>query len=149
MANLGQMVRDAGNNFATGVKAAGEALRIPADAADVTRRMYANDMGVDVIGHLHWRDSRVGRWTFIGQATCASSDEWKAKMLEPQPSPWAKILQDHVAPLSFLGVPHHVERRTLLLLVSENTKLVVDRIRLTLMLDVTTTSESATSWTRL
>jgi hypothetical protein len=143
VAELGGLVRAAGNDFAAGVQAAGDDLKIPASAEGVPRRMYANDMGVDLIGHLHWQDSRIGRWTFIGQATCASSDEWKAKIQEPQPAPWAKLLKEHVPPLPFLGVPHHVEKNTLLLLVSENTRLVVDRIRLAMMLDAVTEPERA------
>lgn len=143
VAKFGALAREAKNNFADGLMAAGEILQVPTDPQAVVHPAYANDGGVDIIGHLSWRDRRLGRWVFIGQATCASSEEWKAKIQEPRDSTWSRFLQDEVPPIAFLGVPHHVEASTLRLLVTSNERIVVDRLRLRAMLDEVTAEEKS------
>ena len=129
VANVGRGGRRSGY-FDDAVMEAGESvgLRPTPDAAP--RRMYANDEGVDTLGHLPWEDDRNACWTFIGQATCASSDEWPRKLNEPSPLQWRGFLGIHTMPLPFLAVPHHVGRPMFEYLVSLDARMVLDRLRL-------------------
>ena len=101
-------------------------------APDVAaRRKRAHDEGVDVLCHLGWEpDLRPGSWGFIGQVTVAKSDSWNRKIKEPDPGSWRGRLGTRVPPLSFLAVPHHVERQTMEWLTGEGPAIVLDRLRL-------------------
>jgi hypothetical protein len=129
--DLGNL-RDAHPNFHDAVFAAGTAIGLEPSPSAASSAAAARDEGVDTIGHWDWGDRRPGRWTVIGQATCGKSTTWKRKMAEPGAGIWSTRLADHVHPLGFLAVPHHVEDRFFYYLVENGERSVVDRIRLAL-----------------
>jgi hypothetical protein len=130
-ADLGNL-RDLHASFHDAVVAAGTAVGLEPNPSAASSATAARDEGVDTIGHWDWGDRRPGRWMIIGQATCGTSTTWKRKMAEPSPGIWSTRLGDHVYPLGFLAVPHHVEDRFLYYLVEDGERSVVDRIRLAL-----------------
>jgi hypothetical protein len=79
---------------------------------------------------LDWGDQRAGRWTFVGQVTCARSDDWEKKAGEAKRGRWRLILGDDLEPTPFLAVPHHVEDIVMKKLVVDVKSLVLDRLRL-------------------
>jgi hypothetical protein len=129
--DLGNL-RDLHTNFHDAVFAAGAAIGLEPSPSAASSATAAKDEGVDTIGHWDWGDRRPGRWTIIGQATCGKSTTWKRKMAEPSPGIWSTRLGEHVHPLGFLAVPHHVEDRFLYYLVEDGERSVIDRIRLAL-----------------
>lgn len=94
------------------------------------RSRWAQDTGVDTIGHVSWGDTRGGAWTVIGQATCARSDAWEGKLDEPKSAVWSHFLNVLPHPMVFLAVPHHVEANHLNVLVQAERGIVLDRLRL-------------------
>ena len=112
--------------------ATAETLGLKAMPGGVIKSRYAKDEGVDVLGVFDWNDDlRPGRWTFIGQVTCAKSDEWKKKLGEPSPMKWMNLLGVKVPPVTFLAVPYHVQHGHLLSLVTDRAAAVLDRVRMT------------------
>lgn len=91
---------------------------------------HAKDAGVDTLGTMIWPDRRQGQWVFIGQATCGSSSTWKRKLKEPEGERWRGYLQESLAPLPFLAVPHHVDRRQWADLMEPKIGVILDRLRL-------------------
>jgi hypothetical protein len=103
---------------------------LTADVAGVILSRAANDEGVDTVAHHSWGDDRAGRWTLIGQATLEKSDGWRKKLREPSPNLYRDLFREHVLPLPFLAVPHHVEPLHLEKLVQDSGSVVLDRLRL-------------------
>lgn len=93
-------------------------------------RKAAHDAGVDVVSHLWQRDHRPGRWLFLGQVTCGTSDTWSNKIGDPKVEAWRQWLGDILAPQAFLAVPHHVEVLHLGSLLQDGRAMVLDRLRL-------------------
>jgi hypothetical protein len=127
--NMGRAGRESGQ-FDDAVMAAGEAVGLRPTPGAATRRVYANDEKVDALAHLRWDDDRAACWTFIGQATCAASDEWPRKLAEVAPNIWRDYLGIQTFPLPFLAVPHHVGRPMFDYLVRQEARMVLDRLRL-------------------
>lgn len=119
--------------FVTRLETAASLLGLRADATAAARAVFAQDEGVDVLASNVWPDQRAGQWIWLGQATCASSDKWKAKITEPSPKQWEKFLLESIRPAAFLAVPHHVDDRVFeWLLQKGNDATVLDRLRLVL-----------------
>jgi hypothetical protein len=127
--NLGGERRNAAS-FDHALARVGERIELRATPEATVRRRHAQDESVDAIAHLGWGDLRPGHWIFIGQATCAKSEEWDAKLSEPARGQFRALLGSHVAPHAFLAIPHHVEARHLYWLTSRREAIVLDRIRL-------------------
>jgi hypothetical protein len=119
-------------NFSDALTAIGADAGLSPAPDDASTRTNAQDEGVDTVAHLTLGDLRAGHWTFIGQATCASSEEWDRKFSEPSPSQFAPLLGSLVLPFPFLAVPHHIDRRHLHWLTRRR-GVVLDRIRLARM----------------
>ena len=120
----------AAGNFRDAVRAAGDQIRVDSAPEGAVSREAANDEGVDTIGHLSWGDTRPGHWLFIGQVTVGRSNTWQAKIKQPQPPQWEKLLGSYIRPAAFLAVPHHVEEVHLQAITEGTSRLVVDRLRL-------------------
>lgn len=112
------------------VRDVAEAVGLVAAPEAASSREHANEEGVDTVSHLSWGDVRAGHWVFIGQATCARSNEWESKIHEPRPPQWAALLSCVIRPVPYLAVPHHVEDEHLLNLSANAARLVLDRLRL-------------------
>lgn len=131
---MGALSRESPGGFEATMVRLGKALDMPTYPNAVVRRVAANDAKVDVVGHLDWKDKRKGRWMYIGQVTCARSDEWHGKIHEPVPDDWMQFLGEILPPAAFLAVPHHVEDETIAYM--ENIRRsIIDRIHLVLNLD--------------
>jgi hypothetical protein len=116
--------------FAELVVNVGDAVGLIGAPASAAYRTHANEEGVDTVSHLSWGDQRAGHWVFIGQATCAKSNEWARKIQEPRPEQWASLITSVVPPIGYLAVPHHVEDEQLSNLSRNHGRLVLDRLRL-------------------
>lgn len=136
VANVGAISRNNSFDFEKTILEVSEAVNIRMDPNAAIRRSSANDAGVDVLGHLDWEDRRPGRWTVLGQATCAKSDSWYAKIAEPKPPTWKRIMGDNTSPLPFLAVPHHVEAKAFDYLNEGEEIAVIDRPKLVPRFDV-------------
>ena len=131
VARLSKAQRGA-KGFVDTLKQVCEAVGLEHDVSNVILSHSANDAGVDTVAHNSWDDQRPGKWTLIGQATLAISDNWPVKLAEPKSPLWATMFKEHVQPLPFLAVPHHVEPLHLRKLVQDSGKVVLDRLRLAL-----------------
>jgi len=127
--DTGEVGRGTGD-FRALVRNVAERLELIAAPDAASSRAAANEEGVDTVSHLSWGDVRPGHWVFIGQATCAQSNEWARKVLEPKPPQWGPLLSCVVKPLAYLAVPHHVESAHLLYISNSSERLVLDRLRL-------------------
>jgi hypothetical protein len=125
----GQAGRE-GGGFAELVRKVADAVRLVSAPEGAIFRTRAKEEGVDTVSHLCWGDQRAGHWVFIGQATCARSNEWEAKIEEPRPEQWSDLLTCVVPPIAYLAVPHHVEDAQLDALSRNHGRLVLDRLRL-------------------
>ncbi|MCR2812883.1 hypothetical protein [Microbacterium sp. zg.Y1084] len=106
---FGEIGRDATLSFEQSMNQLSQRMTIAMNPNAVVRRVSAQDAGVDVVGHLDWQDTRVGRWLFIGQVTCARSDEWHTKIYDAVPDDWMAYFGETVPPVPFLALPYHVE----------------------------------------
>jgi hypothetical protein len=97
--------------------------------APVPVSLAANDEGLDVLAHADWRDSRAGRWVFVGQATVAKSDQWESKASDASASQWMDLLSERLRPAGFLAVPHHIQNDHWSHLLYTD-RLLLDRLRL-------------------
>jgi len=125
----------AGNFLATATGAAKLlGLRFVPSAAPI--HTSAKDEGVDTISMMGWPadDRPAGQWIFVGQATLARTNEWYKKLMEPRVDHWALRFSQPLHPLRFLAVPHQASRDHLAHLVSANSGLVIDRLRITISL---------------
>jgi hypothetical protein len=129
--NFGRIRRDT-SPFLAAVEKACPAVKLKYSIPDLPISKRAQDENVDTIAHLHWGDRRPGTWCFIGQVTCAKSDDWEQKLDEPKPATWGPLLGVVPHPMVFLAVPHHVEEGYLEKLVSSQRGIVLDRLRLTM-----------------
>lgn len=136
MTNRGLLTFDTGaagrdpGGFADLVRAVGDSVDLIAAPSAGPHRTHAKEEGVDTVSHLSWGDKRGGHWVFIGQATCAKSNEWARKIEEPRAEQWGPLLTCVVAPIPYLAVPHHVEDEHLMVLSRSHGRLVLDRLRL-------------------
>lgn len=136
MRNRGLLTSDTGNagrgkgDFQSVVKNVADEVGLIAAPEGAAFREGANEEGVDTVSHLSWGDTRAGHWVFIGQATCAKSNQWQRKIAEPKPAQWAGLLTCAVKPAAYLAVPHHVEDAHLHYLSEGTERLVLDRLRL-------------------
>ena len=124
-------IRRRAGSFEEALRAACECIGLKAapDAAPTLAR--AHDEGVDVLCHIGWeQDLRPGTWGFIGQVTVGKSDSWRRKVKEPSPGTWALLASTLVRPMTFLAVPHHVERPMMEKLTVDGQAVVLDRLRL-------------------
>lgn len=130
--------------FSAVLMRAATALGIPFDPDAAPTSMSAKDEGVDTLAILGWPTDkrRGGQWLFLGQATVAASNEWQKKLSEPRRDHWRSRLMQPISPQRFLVVPHHVGAEHLSRLVSDDTGLIIDRMRLTLTLDDVSADES-------
>jgi len=127
--DTGALGRGAGR-FGELVVSVGEAVGLIGDPGRAIYRTHANEEGVDTVSHLSWGDLRAGHWVFIGQATCAKSNEWARKIEEPRPEQWGDLITCVVPPIGYLAVPHHVEDEQIMYLSRNHRRLVLDRLRL-------------------
>lgn len=126
---VGPLSRSNGFNFARTMSALGDALAIPINGNGSARRHNANDEDVDIVAHLDWGAHRAGRWIFIGQVTCAVSDDWRSKAQEPAVNDWQKFFGEVIAPVPFLAIPHHADDLTFKYVTSKAVN-VLDRTRI-------------------
>jgi len=105
------------------------AFNVTPEAAVI--RTQAQEEGVDVVAHFEWGDTRPAHWAYIFQATCARSDAWPAKLMEPSEDMWRKMLGLYHSPRALLAVPHHVSAEMLAYLAERDSdRMVLDRLRL-------------------
>lgn len=135
--------RASGGGFDEALIRAGTDVGLQPIPSAASRAKFAVDERVDTIAHLDWLDGRIGRWTFIGQVTCAKSDRWLAKLIESPVPTWTKLLGDFVRSQAFLAIPYHAEPSNLYNLVEETERVVVDRLRLVRWLDDVSEDERA------
>ena len=124
------VLRRSHGSFAAALEAVGHDLLLPTTTVGVVLSSAIKDGGADTLSHLDWGDDRKGRWTFVGQVTCARSDAWEGKANEAGRGRWRDLLGDLLAPQAFLAVPHHVEDLMIQRLVQDTQSLVLDRLRL-------------------
>lgn len=129
VAQMGAMDQ-AGGGFAAALSRGAAAVGLKAMPRPVPVAISARDAGVDTLAALPWEDGRPGQWTFIGQVTCAKTDQWEGKLDRPKASNWRNYLLELNSPFVFLAVPHHVENRHLRQLLSSDRGVVLDRLRL-------------------
>lgn len=121
-------------NFDDAVVAAGTSIGMEPTPSAATRRLAAQDESVDTISHLNFLDGRRPSWSFLGQATCARTNDWKRKLGEPPRELWAGYLNVGIRPNVFLAIPHHAEDAHLEYLVGAGYDgMVLDRLRLCLV----------------
>lgn len=118
------------NTFDGAIQAAGISLQMRTVPGDAVLNARAQDAGVDAIAHVPWCRERQGRWSIIGQVTCAMSNEWRKKLNDPSIYTWGPLLGEMVFPWVFLAVPHHAEPKHRAFLMSEVRNIVLDRLSL-------------------
>jgi hypothetical protein len=128
--NLGRIARRA-EWFRDALITVGPDLDLQPTPDAVVTRTFAQEEGVDCIAHATWRDHRCGHWTYIGQVTCAKTEQWDRKLSEPPPGQFEALLGVLTEPTAFLAVPHHGASWHLAWLVTRRKRLVLDRLRLT------------------
>jgi hypothetical protein len=114
--------------FAARLGDIGKRLKLSVHHSAVVRPKQAQDEGVDVVGLIELHDRRSSQWSFIGQVTCANSDDWECKAKEPRAEAWRQYLGLSLRPQTFLAVPHHAEQLVFRRLGDE--VVLLDRIRL-------------------
>lgn len=128
--NFGAARRGA-TNFAAAVANAGPTLRVQASADAAPYNKKAQDEGVDTIHHIPWCVSRPGRWLILGQVTCAVSNAWQGKIMEPLDGIWGPMLGYLLSPWVFLAIPHHAEPNHRRQIIQGTRRLLLDRLSLT------------------
>ena len=137
-------IRGAFSAFTEALKYAAPLLSLRGVSSGTLVSKWAQDEGVDVIAQINSGfspDGGIGAWALVGQVTCAMSDSWGQKITEVKEPAWRSRLDTQVPPQPFLAVPHQAEMRHLEKLVSENNRVVLDRLRLTAMLKTVSTAE--------
>lgn len=120
------------HRFDKGLELATEAIGMSADPTTAVLRTFRVDEKVDTIAHFDLLDGRIGKWSMIGQVTCAKSEQWENKISDPSPLTWQDLLNEVLQPLVFLAIPHHAETRKLHKLQKDKGRVVIDRLRLCL-----------------
>ena len=110
----------------------GQAIQIEMHPSAAPKSRYENDGKVDVVANFPWLDDRQGRLTAITQATLEKSSGWAKKANEPSPQKWRSWMNDHVEPLVFFAVPHHIEPKHFVDLLQSSQAILLDRLRLVL-----------------
>ena len=139
-------LRRSHSNFSEALTAAGPALALSPIPSAASISLSAQDAGADVIAHVHagyLAEGGIGAWTLVGQVTCGRSDTWQKKLVEVEVPAWRSRLGAVLPPLAFLAIPHHAERSHLHKLVTNEEKMVLDRLRLTKMLKSVSRDEQA------
>ena len=132
--------------FDEALAAAGPALAVRPSPSAAPISVRAQDAGADVLAHVNAGYSPgggIGAWMLVGQVTCGQSDTWHRKLGEVEIPAWKSRLGAILPPQAFLAVPHHAESGHLRMLVTNNERMVLDRLRLTIMLDVVSRDEEA------
>ena len=132
------------SSFELALESAGVGLGIRPSARAAPVSAHAQDAGVDVIAHVasgYSAGDSLGAWTLIGQITCGSSHSWGKKLQEVEVPGWRHRLGSVLPPQAFLAIPHHAEERHLDKLVTNHERMVLDRLRLTRMLDCVSADE--------
>ena len=114
---------------------AGPAINLRPTPLAALTSARAQDAGGDVLVQVesgYVPGCGIGAWTLVGQATCAKSDRWKQKLGEVEVPAWELRLAAVLPPQPFLAVPHHADY--VRVLVSNNHRIVLDRMRLARML---------------
>ncbi len=101
----------------------------------------AQDAGVDILSCIPFNSSKSGDWVFLGQVTCANSNQWNKKRQEPQQRVFKKLLGDSLEPKIFFSVPHHVSEEIKRSFMEDSDCLTLDRLTLSLGLDHLTPEE--------
>lgn len=138
MRNVGLVADNVGTSMGRGFQGAlqnaCDVLGLVANPDGVTHPIRARDEDIDSICRFEFRDPRRGQWMLIGQATCASSNDWQRKAREPARNAWATYTSSWPAPQIFLAVPHHVQPDTWAFLLDHYDEgFVVDRLRIAAM----------------
>ena len=134
------------SNFSQALAAAGPALSLRPIPNAVPISLDAQDAGGDVLAQVnagYLPEGGIGAWTLVGQVTCGQSDTWKRKLGEVEVPAWQERLGAILPPLPFLAVPHQAERGHLRTLIINNEIMVLDRLRLTKMLNAVSEDEQA------
>lgn len=127
-------LQNGGTDYRSRVQQAAQQVQLTVNVAQSSHRRHAVDGGTDLLSNLWPADRRPGGTQLIGQATCAKSDRWEAKMMEPKPAHWKEMLGTGPAPLRYLAIPHHVgSSYRHHLLRQEDDVDVMDRLRLALV----------------
>lgn len=128
-ANLSRLRSEHGD-FPTALIAAGESIGIPVALPLGLHAIAAQDEAVDALGHLDWRDGRVGKWLVLGQVTCAKSDEWRGKANEVPMARFRGFFGTLIDPIPFLAVPFHAHEARLRYVIEDQGRMLLDRLRL-------------------
>lgn len=131
-------------DFKSALISAGEDIEFcPTPEAAMTS-IHAQDAGCDVIAHASSgfapRHS-YGAWALVGQVTCGKSDTWKKKLHDVEVPAWKDRLGVWIPPQAFLAIPHDPGSSHLQALVRNNERMILDRMRLTRMLDAVSDEE--------
>lgn len=96
----------------------------------------ANDFGADTFGMFPFpSDNRHGHWVFVGQSTVAKSEEWEKKINEVRENVWFTCFSNRVSVVPFFATPYHADDGELTYLVGNLKRCILDRLRLTQILD--------------
>lgn len=123
-----------GLTFKDRVESACEKVGLDVSVGSASHVSAARDHGTDTISNLWPDDDRLGGIQLVGQATCAKTHYWEAKLNEPKVGLWQRWLGTNMAPIRFLAVPHHVQPDFWIHLQEAHTRFdLVDRMRLSMI----------------
>jgi hypothetical protein len=117
-------------SFDDALEAEGPSIGLQPTPSAIVRKRKAVDEKGDILGHLDWHDARPDTWTWIGQATCAKTNEWEQKIEETSDIHWQGYLGLVVPPSVFLAVPHHADAEHRRYVTSRSQRVLLDRLRL-------------------
>ena len=141
--NFARFRRNA-SSFETALMEAGSELDLAPLPEAAWTSSRAQDAGCDVLAHVasgYVPGNSEGSWTLVGQVTCGRSNTWKQKLYDVEVPAWRDRLGTLVPPQAFLAIPHHAETNHLRALVKNNERIVLDRMRLTTMLNDVSSDE--------
>lgn len=116
--------------FDDAVIATGTTIGFQPTPSAAPRKRMANDEKGDVLAHLHWQDNRSDTWGWVGQVTCAQTQEWEKKIEETSDRHWKAYLGIVGSPMVFLAVPHHADEVHRLYITTRSERVLLDRPRL-------------------
>ena len=88
----------------------------------------ANDAGLDVLCVRRFPDERVGFFSLLIQ--CASGENWKKKLREPNIDEWSKYIDFACRPHKAVSIPYALDTDTYRKNVLKSAGLLFDRLRL-------------------